>query len=74
VQYKKPSRVLKIWLQNQRAAKKKSICEKYARVAHISVKDAMKDFLLLRLILARGEVRKELDLSVDEIAYLDKAD
>ncbi|MBS3087127.1 replication factor C large subunit [Candidatus Pacearchaeota archaeon] len=72
VQYKKPSRVLKIWLQNQRAAKKKSICEKYARVAHISVKDAMKDFLLLRLILARGEVRKELDLSVDEIAYLDK--
>ncbi|MFH0808114.1 MAG: replication factor C large subunit [archaeon] len=72
VAYKKPSRILKIWLQNQRAAKKKSICEKYARVAHVSVKGAMKDFLLLRLILANENVRRELDLSVDEIAYLDK--
>jgi len=72
VQYKKPSRILKIWLQNQRAAKKKSICEKYAKVAHVSVKGAMKDFLLLRLILGDGKVRKELDLSGDEILYLDK--
>ena len=72
VQYKKPSRILKIWLQNQRAAKKKSICEKYARVAHVSVRGAMKDFLLLRLILGNEKVRKELDLSGDEIAYLEK--
>ena len=72
VQYKKPSRILKIWLQNQRAAKKKSICEKYARVAHVSVKRAMRDFLLLRIILGSEAVRRELDLSGDEIAYLDK--
>ncbi len=72
VQYRKPSRILKIWLQNQRAAKKKSICEKYARVAHISVKSAMKDFLLLRIVLGSEDVRRELDLSSDEIAYLDK--
>lgn len=72
VQYRKPSRILKIWLQNVRAAKKKSICEKYARIAHISIKGAMKDFLLLRIILQSEEIRKELDLSNDEIAYLDK--
>jgi len=72
VQYKKPSRILKIWLQNQRAAKKKSICEKYAKISHVSVRGAMKDFLLLRLILGSEKIRKELDLSGDEIAYLDK--
>lgn len=72
VSYKKPSRILKIWLQNQRAAKKKSICGKYARVAHISTKAAMKDWLLLRIILKNEKVRAELDLSGDEIAYLDK--
>ncbi|MCD4771498.1 replication factor C large subunit [archaeon] len=72
VQYKKPSRILKIWLQNQRAAKKKSICVKYAKACHVSVKGAMKDFMLLRIILGGESVRKELDLSGDEIAYLDK--
>jgi replication factor C large subunit len=72
MQYKKPSRILKIWLQNQRAAKKKSICEKYAKACHISVKTAMKDFLLLRIILENEKIRKGLDLSGDEIAYLDR--
>ena len=72
VSYKKPSRVLKIWLQNQRALKKKSICQKYARMAHISTRAAMKDWLLLRIILENAKIRKELDLSMDEIAYLDK--
>jgi len=70
--YKKPSRILKIWLQNQRAAKKKSICQKYARYCHISTKTAMKDFMLLKVILQREDIRKELKLNDDEIAYLDK--
>jgi replication factor C large subunit len=72
VSYKKPSRILKIWLQNQRAAKKKSICEKYAKACHISVKTAMKDFMLLKIILSNSEIRKNLNLSEDEILYLDK--
>ena len=70
--YKKPSRILKIWLQNQRAAKKKTICQKYAKLCHISTKTAMKDFLLLRVILGNEEIRKGLKLSSDEIVYLDK--
>jgi replication factor C large subunit len=72
VQYKKPSRILKIWLQNQRAAKKKSICQKYAKHCHISTRTAMQDFMLLKVILQKPEVREGLDLSNEEIAYLDK--
>lgn len=70
--YKKPSRVLKIWLQNQRAAKKKTICQKYARYCHISTKQAMKDFMLIKMILKGSEVRNELRLSEEEVDYLDK--
>ena len=71
-QYKRPSRILKIWLQNQRAAKKKTICEKYAKHCHISTKTAMKDFMLLKVILQNSGIREGLKLSDDEIAYLDK--
>jgi len=70
--YKKPSRILKIWLQNQRAAKKKSICQKYAKHCHISTKIAMKDFMLFKMILQKPEIRDILKLSDDEITYLDK--
>ncbi len=71
-QYKKPSRILKIWLQNQRALKKKLICEKYAKLCHISTKTTMRDFLLLRVILGNEKIRRELKLSEDEVGYLDK--
>ncbi len=70
--YKKPTRILKIWLQNQRAAKKKTICQKYAKHCHISTKQAMRDFLLLRQILKNNQIRQELKLNEEEVAYLDK--
>lgn len=70
--YKRPSRILKIWLNNQRTAKKKSISIKYAKHAHISSKQAMKDFMLLKIILQNEKIRQELKLDPEEIAYLDK--
>lgn len=70
--YKKPSRILKIWLQNQRAQKKKSICLKYARHTHISTKTAMKDFMLIKFLLKNEKLREELKLSKEEVTYLDK--
>jgi len=70
--YRKPTRILKIWLQNQRAKKKKTICQKYARHCHISTKTAMKDFLLVKHILKNPAVRKELKLNNEENDYLDK--
>ena len=72
IRYKKPTRILKIWLQNQRAAKKKTICQKYSRHVHISTKRAMKEFMLIKKILGNEEIRKELKLSGEEIDYLDK--
>ncbi|MGK0209144.1 MAG: replication factor C large subunit [Patescibacteria group bacterium] len=70
--YKKPTRILKIWLNNQRMAKKKTICAKYARHVHTSLKEAMKDFMLIKIILKNQTIREQLELSSDEITYLDK--
>jgi replication factor C large subunit len=70
--YKKPSRILKIWLNNQRMAKKKTICKKYAKFSHLSLKHTMKDFMLLKIILQNNNLREALQLDSDEIAYLDK--
>ena len=70
--YQKPTRILKIWLQNQRARKKKSISQKYAKHVHISTKLAMKDFLLIRQILKNPSIRDELKLMDEEREYLDK--
>lgn len=69
-QYKKPTRILKIWLANQRFAKKKTICQKYAKHTHISTKGAMKDFLLIKTILQNENIQKTLKLTQDEINYL----
>ena len=68
--YKKPSRVLKIWLKNQRDEKKKTICQKYARLCHISVRKALREFLLVRLILKNPTIQEQLKLSEEEIFYL----
>jgi replication factor C large subunit len=70
--YKKPTRVLKMWLQNQRAAKKKTICEKYAKHCHLSIKEAMQDFLIIKQILQDPKVRLSVKLEQDEIDFLDR--
>ena len=59
-------------MQNQRNVKKKSICQKYAKECHTSVKEAMRDFMLIRVILNNPKIREQLRLDSDEIAYLDK--
>ncbi len=69
--YQRPKRILKIWLQNQKYAKKKSIAGKFAKAVHIGRKRAMKEFFLLPLILNK-EARRKLDLSEDEEKFLDE--
>lgn len=69
--YQRPKRILKIWLQNQKYEKKKSIAVKYAKAVHISRKRAMREFFLLPLIL-NEKARKNLELTEDEIKYLDE--
>ncbi len=71
--YKKPDRILKIWLNNQRTAKKKSIAQKYAHQVHVGQKRALKEFVIIKPIIKSNEkIQKELKLSEEEITYLNK--
>ncbi|HEA46402.1 MAG TPA: replication factor C large subunit [Candidatus Pacearchaeota archaeon] len=70
--YKKPTRILKIWLNNRRIEKKKSIAKKYARYVHVGEKRALKEFSMIKAFLLNPVVQKELKLSEDEIGYLNK--
>ena len=72
ISYKKPTRILKIWMANMRNAKIKSIVEKYAKLCHMSKKKAMKDKNLMPLILdsLNEETKNKMDLEDKEIDYL----
>jgi len=68
--YKKPSRILKIWLLNQKQKYKKSIAEKYAKATHTNIKRAMKEFPIIKEILKNSEIQKQLKLEKEEIEFL----
>ena len=72
--YKKPTRILKIWMNNQRIAKKKSIAIKYAEKTHIGQKRALQEFPLLINIIKKPEVQKELKLNEEEMGWLAKVE
>lgn len=71
--YKKPDRVLKIWLANQKNEKKKSISEKYSTKVHVGTKRIIQDFKMILPILKNPTVQKELRLDEEEIAYLSRS-
>ncbi|MBU0760084.1 MAG: replication factor C large subunit [Nanoarchaeota archaeon] len=68
--YERPKRILKIWLNNQKIAKKKTISKKYARFVHCSTKRIMRDFPILTPMLKQEDVQKKLRFSDEEIAYV----
>lgn len=70
--YRRPSRILKIWLSNQKNAKKKSIIAKYSQFTHMSKKKAMKESFFISFILDNldEKTRKKIDLNEKEIDYL----
>ncbi len=69
-QYKRPSRILKIWLSNQKNAKKKSITIKYAKLTHMSKKKANKESFLFPLIINQ-RAQDKLDLNEKEKEWLE---
>ena len=69
ISYKRPSRILKIWLANQKNQKKKSIAGKYAQQCHMSKRKAMKDNFLFPFIITK-ESQDLLDLDNAELDYL----
>ena len=69
--YKKPTRILKIWMNNIKNAKKKTISEKYANHNHISIKKTMKEFPIIKQVInSNPKISEELKLDEDELAYL----
>ena len=71
--YERPKRVLKIWLNNQKTVKKKTIAQKYAKLVHCSVKRAMKDFNLVKnFIKTSPKIQGQLKLNQEEIDFLGK--
>ena len=68
--YEKPGRILKIWINNRKIEKKKTISKKYARFVHCSSKRALRDFPLIKPILKNPELQQKLRLSDEEIEYL----
>ena len=69
--YQRPTRILKMWLNNMRSIKKKSISGKYAKYVHIGQKRAMNEFPIVKQILKSNQaIQKELRLTEEEITYL----
>jgi replication factor C large subunit len=69
--YKRPTRILKIWMNNQKTAKMKTIAIKYAQLVHIGQKRAMHEFPILKQIINSNiNILKELKLDEEEIEYL----
>jgi replication factor C large subunit len=67
--YNPPKRILKIWMINQREAKKKTIASKFAELTHTSKHRALRDFSSITLITDSAAAR-EMNLSDEEQAYL----
>jgi len=74
ISYKRPTRILKIWLSNQKNAKQKSIVNKYSKFCHMSKKKASKDKFLLPFILDGLDegVKRKMDLDEKEEGYLEE--
>ena len=69
--YKRPARILKIWLMNQKNKYKKSIAIKYADYCHVGTKRAMREFPIIKKIInSNPEIQKQLRLEQDEVAFL----
>ncbi len=55
IQYKPSDRILKIWIANQKNAKRKAIAEKIADKTHTSTKEAIKNMQYIRMIFKNSD-------------------
>lgn len=70
--YTKPERILKIWLNNIKHAKRKTIAEKFAHKTHVGKKRILKEWNEIKPFLKNERLQQELKLEEDEIAYINK--
>lgn len=69
--YKKPTRVLKIWIANQKYAKRKAIAAKYSKHFHISKERAFQEFYYISLLLGEDSMRK-MDFEEEDVKYIEE--
>ncbi|MFP4400345.1 MAG: replication factor C large subunit [Candidatus Woesearchaeota archaeon] len=76
VQYKPTSRILKMWISKRKYAKRDTIAKKISEHTHISLKDSIKQFELIKQFAGskkyKKEIAEDLDLDKDEIVYLSR--
>ena len=74
ISYKKPLRILKIWMAKQKNMKKKAIAEKLAKATHTSLKKTIKEMPYIEIACRNNNtlnnLSNELKLNEEEIAYL----
>lgn len=70
--YTKPERILKIWLNNIKHAKRKTIAKKYANKTHVGTKRILKEWNEIKPFLKNKKIQQELKLEEDEITYINK--
>ncbi len=70
-QYRRPGRILKIWLAKQRNAIKKTIALKIADATHASSRRILKDFYFYKIILKKdANIMENLKLSEQEKEFV----
>lgn len=70
--YSKPDRILKIWLNNQKHAKRKTISQKMAAKTHVGEKRILSEWNEVKNILKNPQIQKQLKLDEEEISYVMK--
>jgi len=72
--YKRPSRILQMWIAKQKNAMKKAIASKLAKTTHCSQKKAFAEMPYLQITCRNKKmldnIAKELKLTADEVDYL----
>lgn len=68
--YAKPGRILKIWLNNQKHAKRKTIAVKFSEATHVGQKRILREWDEVKNVLKNPLVQKQLKLDSDEIGYV----
>jgi replication factor C large subunit len=68
--YSKPERILKMWLNNQKHAKRKSIAEKFSSATHVGQKRILREWNEIKNILKSPLVQKQLKLENEEVEYI----
>lgn len=59
-------------VEQSKNREEENYCKKYAKYVHIGEKRALYEFPTIRTFLLKPEVQEELNLTTEEIEYLNK--